>query len=79
MTTPAIAVMTTIGKKIRGALKMSADDVFFWANWALVAALVLGVLATYAVVVSGNIRDENLKRELAEQSARSAQLEKDTT
>jgi hypothetical protein len=30
----------------------------------LVGALIVGVLATYAIVVSGNIRDKELKREL---------------
>ncbi len=43
---------------------MSADDVFFWGNWVLVGALIVGVLATYAIVVSGNIRDVELKRGL---------------
>lgn len=43
---------------------MSADDVFWWANWALLAALLLGVAATYAIIVSGNIKEANLKREL---------------
>jgi hypothetical protein len=41
---------------------------FFWANWALLGALIFGVVSTYAIVVSGNIRDANLKRELAEQT-----------
>jgi len=45
---------------------MSADYVFFWANWILVGALVVGVLATYAIVVSGNIKEEHLKHELKE-------------
>lgn len=54
---------------------MSADDIYTWANWILVGALVVGVLATYAIVVSGNIRDAALKRELAAQSARTAEAE----
>lgn len=54
---------------------MSADDIFTWANWILVGALVVGVLATYAIVVSGNTRDAALKRELAAQSARTAEAE----
>ena len=52
--------------KPRASNGMSADDVFFWANWLLVGALILGVLATGAIVVSGNIRDRELKRELKE-------------
>lgn len=43
---------------------MSADDIFYWANWALVGALILGVVATCAIVVSGNDRDRALKKEL---------------
>ena len=49
---------------------MSADDIFFLGNWVLVGALVVGVMATYAVVVSGNIRDKELKGEIAEANAR---------
>ena len=52
---------------------MSADGVYFWANWVLVAALVLGVAATYAIVVSGNIRDKALKLNLATQGTIVAQ------
>ncbi|MFP3866815.1 MAG: hypothetical protein ACLFUU_01460 [Desulfobacteraceae bacterium] len=54
---------------------MSADAVYFWANWVLIGALILGIVATYAIVVSGNIRDTALKRELAAQSARTAEAE----
>lgn len=57
---------------------MSADEVFFWANWVLIGALVIGVLATYAIVVSGNIRDRELKRELAEQRTLTAQAKLET-
>lgn len=56
---------------------MSVDDVFFWANWTLVGALVIGVAATYAIVVSGSIRDANLKRELSSSSERTVGLEKE--
>lgn len=52
---------------------MSADDVYFWANWILVVALLVGVAATYAIVVSGNMRDRTLKNELSIQSAATAQ------
>lgn len=45
---------------------MSAEDVSWWANWILVGALLVGVAATYAIVVSGNIKEANLKRELKE-------------
>jgi hypothetical protein len=41
---------------------MSADNIYYYANWALIGALVLGVIATYAIVASGNIRDSSLRR-----------------
>lgn len=52
---------------------MSADDIYSWANWFLVASLVFGVLATGAIVISGNIREERLKREIASTNLRAEQ------
>jgi hypothetical protein len=52
-----------------------ADVISWWANWILVGALVVGMLATYAIVVSGNVKEANLKRELAEQARRTAEAE----
>ena len=52
---------------------MSADSVYFYANWILAMAAGAGALATVAVVVSGNIRDANLKRELAARDVELAQ------
>ena len=43
---------------------MSSDNIFYWGNWALLGALILGVIATFAIVVSGNDRDRALKQEL---------------
>ncbi len=57
---------------------MSADTIFSLANWVLVAALVLGVLATFAIVVSGKNRDDALKQELVAQSTRAAELSMQT-
>jgi hypothetical protein len=62
--TPPTATNPTTGSKIRKAFGMSADSVNFWANWFLVAALVIGVVSTYLVVVSGNAKEANLKSEL---------------
>jgi hypothetical protein len=59
-------MITTNGRNIKGVRQMSADDVSWWANWILVGALLIGVVATYAIVVSGNIKEANLKRELKE-------------
>ena len=53
---------------------MSADDVSWWANWILVGALLVGVAATYAIVVSGNIKEANLRRELKEKDERTEEL-----
>lgn len=44
---------------------MSADSIYFWANWALVGALVVGLFATWAIILSGNARDRALRQELA--------------
>ena len=54
---------------------MSADDVYNYANWVLIAALVLGMLATYAIVRSGDIRDRALRKEVANANARAAEAE----
>jgi hypothetical protein len=54
---------------------MSADDVYYYGNWALVAALVFGVVSTYAIVVSGNMRDRALRREVANANARAAEAD----
>lgn len=43
-----------------------AEDIFWYANWVLVGALVVGVLATYAIVVSGDAKERHLKHELSE-------------
>ncbi len=63
---------------------MTADDVFTWANWFLLASLVIGVISTYAIVASGKLRDEQSKQELAQArteaakaNEKAAQLEKD--
>lgn len=45
---------------------MTAEAVNSWANGFLIASLVVGVVSTYAIVVSGNIKERALKRELAE-------------
>lgn len=65
-------------------MRMNANDVFTWANWLLLASLVVGVISTYAIVVSGKLREEQSKRELAEARTvaaqaheRAALLEKD--
>jgi hypothetical protein len=43
-----------------------AETVWSWANWFLVAALVVGLISTYLIVISGNVKEAALKRDLAE-------------
>jgi hypothetical protein len=79
----AAAELTDEDKKNQAAsgisfMSISADAVFSIANWALVGALVVGVVATYALVVSGKIRDSNLRRELNASRERIAQLNNET-
>ncbi|MDO8360758.1 MAG: hypothetical protein Q7T08_12055 [Devosia sp.] len=40
-----------------------AESVSFWANWTLIGALAVGVLATLAIVVSANIKEEHWSAE----------------
>lgn len=54
---------------------MSADAVYSLANWVLIGALVLGVVATYAIVVSGKIKEKRFKQELSETYERAANAE----
>jgi hypothetical protein len=54
-----------------------AEFISFWANWTLVGALIVGVIATYGIVVSGNIKENALKATTAslEKEAADARLE----
>ena len=38
-----------------------AEFLSYWGNWCLAAALIVGVLVTFAVVVSGNVKEAALK------------------
>jgi hypothetical protein len=71
MPIPDMQTRTTMGKKNKrgigmGMLPATAEAVFFWANWALLGALVLGVAATYAITISGRVRDFAARLEIAE-------------
>jgi hypothetical protein len=57
---------------------MSVDTVHSLANWFLLFSLILGVISTFAIVVSGNIKEDRLKAELAEANARAAEANKRT-
>jgi hypothetical protein len=49
-----------------------AEFLSFWANWVLVAALIVGVAATWAIVVSGNVKEAAFKTEIARLSTDAA-------
>ena len=57
-----------------------AEWVSWAANWTLLLALLCGLSATYAIVVSGNIKETALKRDLASatQAAAEANLKAET-
>jgi hypothetical protein len=57
------------------AWPMTADDVFSCATWIGVFALALGVVCSFAIAISGKIRDDQLKRELAASAERVAAAE----
>ncbi len=61
--------MKTTGVRFR---KISADEIYSLANCLLIGSLVLGVIATGAVVVSGNIKERQLKQELSKTNERAA-------
>jgi hypothetical protein len=69
------ATMVAMLGPARRMVAISADDVFLAANWALLISLIAGVVATWAIVVSGKIRDENLRRELKAADERTAELQ----
>jgi hypothetical protein len=60
----------TKGRRIKKLIGMdmnleSAEWVSWAANWTLIAALLFGVAATFAIVVSGNVKETALKLDLA--------------
>ncbi len=50
-----------------------AEKVFSWANWFLLTALIVGVIATYGIVVSSSVKETYLKRGIADANARAAE------
>ena len=51
-----------------------AEFISFWSNWVLVAALIVGVAATYGIVVSGNVKETAAKSQIARLTKDTAQL-----
>ncbi len=77
---PAMATRMTMGKKNKRGFGMGmsaefAETVFLWANWFLLGALVVGLIATYTIVVSGNIKEAYLKRGIAEAGQQAAEAD----
>src|SRR6516165_1866689 len=54
---------------------MTADDWFFWCSWFGAGALAVGVVCSVGIAISGNIRDTQLKRDLAASAERIANAE----
>jgi len=52
---------------------MTAESVHIWANGLLIISLIVGVVATYAIVVSGNIKEKKFKAELSQANGRAAE------
>lgn len=52
-----------------------AEFVSFWANWLLVGALVVGVVATYGIVVSGHSKEKHWESDRVASRERIALLE----
>lgn len=65
-------------EKGTGMSLATAEFVSFWSNWVLIAALIVGVAATYGIVVSGNVKEFALKREMAASNERAAAAELET-
>ncbi len=55
-----------------------AEDISYWANWTLVGALLIGVLATYAIVVSSNAKEHHWAEERRLSGERISANEKET-
>jgi len=57
-----------MSKKKGQAMEMSiefAEKVFNWANMAFVSSLVVGVVATVLIILTANVKEAGLKRELS--------------
>jgi hypothetical protein len=77
MTTPAAMNVPTKQPRIMRLPGMGmslpwAEFVSSLANWTLFASLLIGVAATYWIVVSGNVKEAALKRDVAAANERAA-------
>jgi hypothetical protein len=50
-----------------------AEFISFWSNWILIGALIVGVVATYGIVVSGNVKESAANTRIADANARAAE------
>src|ERR1700730_3960101 len=74
MEPPPKATTATPGNRNRKAFGISmslswAEFISFWSNWILIGALVIGVVATYGIVVSGNVKESAANKEIARLSS----------
>ena len=46
-----------------------AEFISVWSNWMLIGALIIGVVATYGIVVSGNVKESAANTEIARLSS----------
>lgn len=55
-----------------------AESISFWANWTLIGALVVGVVATLGIVVSANVKETHWQKERKDSNERISANEKVT-
>ncbi|ODS01381.1 hypothetical protein AUC68_00525 [Methyloceanibacter methanicus] len=53
----------------------TAETVANWSNWFFLASLLVGIVATFLLIISGRVKEDNLKRELAHAQEKTAGLE----
>jgi hypothetical protein len=77
---PTTPQMPTTKKRREWSMDMSYEAAQIWgdrANIMLVVSLLVGLIATYMVISTGNVKEEHVKAKLAESHERAAHLEKD--
>jgi outer membrane murein-binding lipoprotein Lpp len=56
---------------------MDFRPISFWANWILIGALIVGVVATYGIVVSANVKESAANSKIAELNKETTKLSAD--
>jgi hypothetical protein len=78
---PANKTMTIANNETKARTRMwpsseMASALYDWANWVLVVAAAVGVVSTILVIWMGKVKEEYLKRELANTNERTEELRK---